>query len=86
MDPEEFVAEIEDVVVCHADQVPCWLRIGSQKQLYRKGEVRKRKRYQETIPHLSEPGAQAVRVAADDGMAQTRQIAKGDGGSFQGDA
>ena len=31
--PEEFVDGIGDLVVIHADQVPCWLRIGSQKQL-----------------------------------------------------
>jgi len=83
LDPEKFVAEIEDVVVCHADQVPCWLRIGSQKQLYRAAEVRKRKRHEDTIPHLSEPGAQAVRTTGEDGMAQTRQTAKGEGDRFR---
>ena len=83
MDPEAFVAGIEDVVVCHSDQVPCWLRIGSQKQLYRQDEVRKRKRHQDAIPHLSEPGVQAVQCAADDGMAQTRQTAKGEGDRFR---
>ena len=70
-------------MVCHADQAPCWLRIGSQKQLYRKDEVRKRKRHQEAIPQLSEPGAQAVSTSADDGMAQTRQTAKGEGDRFR---
>ena len=31
---EAFVDSIEDAFVIHADQVPMWLRIGTQKQLY----------------------------------------------------
>jgi len=81
--PEEFVEGLEDAVVCHADQVPCWLRIGSQKQLYRAGEVRKRKRHEEGVPHLSDRGAQEQIVEHDDGMAQSRQSAKGEGDRFR---
>ena len=41
--PEAFVAGIEDTFVIHADQVPMWLRIGTQKQLYGSAEVRTKK-------------------------------------------
>ena len=44
-DPDAFVRGVEDLVVCHCDQVPVWLRIGSQKQLYHAREVRKKKRH-----------------------------------------
>ena len=33
VDPEEFVKGTEDLVECHWDQVPIWLRIRSHKQL-----------------------------------------------------
>ena len=45
--PEAFVEGIEDLVVCHCDQVPMWLRLGSARQLFtadevmRKGQKRK---------------------------------------------
>ena len=35
VNPETFVEGIEELVVCHCDEVPDWLSIGSQKQLYR---------------------------------------------------
>ena len=41
--PEAFVAGTEDTFVIHADQVPMWLRIGTQKQLYGRAEVRIKK-------------------------------------------
>ncbi len=83
INPEEFVEGVEDTVVCHADQVPCWLRIGSQMQLYRAGEVRKRKRHEEATANLSEQGAQVQVTEAEDGMAQSRQNAKGEGDRFR---
>ena len=42
--PEEFVEGIEDLVVCHCDQIPMWLRLGATKQLYTKTEVQSKKR------------------------------------------
>ena len=72
VDAEAFVDSIEDALVIHADQVPCWLRIGSQKQLYGNAEVRKRKRHELSVPNLAEVGGQQQNVEDDDGMAQTR--------------
>ena len=83
VDPEAFVDGIEDAVVIHADQVPCWLRIGSQKQLYGSAEVRRKKAHEVAVPHLSEPGAQRVCVEEPDGMAQMRQTARGEGDRFR---
>ena len=39
VDPEAFVDGIEDAFVIHADQVPMWLRLGSQKQLYGNADI-----------------------------------------------
>ena len=83
VDPQAFVAGIEDAVVIHADQVPVWLRIGSQRQLYGNLEVKKKKRHETAVPHLSESGAQVVEVHDEDGMAQMRQTAKGEGDRFR---
>ncbi len=44
VNPQAFVDGIEDTVVTHADQVLCWLQIGSQRQLYGDGEVNKNRR------------------------------------------
>jgi len=63
--------------------VPMWLRLGSQKQLYGNAEVKRRKKHRNAVPHLSEPGAQAVRLAEPDGMAQTRQNGRGEGDRFR---
>ena len=83
VDPEAFVDGIEDAFVIHADQVPMWLRLGTQKQLYRASEVKTKKTHLSRVPHLSEPGQQAVRTTADAGMAQTRQSGKGEGDRFR---
>ena len=61
VNPEAFVDGIEDAVVVHSDQVPCWLRIGSQKQLYGNDEIKRRKKHEIAVPHLSEAGVQALR-------------------------
>ena len=53
------------------------------KQLYRSSEVKKAKTHVTAVPHLSEPGAQVMRVSASDGMAQTRQFGKGQGDRFR---
>ena len=39
VDPEKFVEGIEDTVVIHADQVPCWLSSGMLRQLYGSAEL-----------------------------------------------
>ena len=60
MDPEKFVDGIEDTVVIHADQVPCWLRSGMLRQLYGNAEVRgSEKKNEVAVPHSS--WAQVVR-------------------------
>ena len=59
VDPEKFAEEIEDCVVIHADQVPCWLSTGMLRQLYGNAEVKRRKKkHEEAVPRLSEPGQQ----------------------------
>ena len=83
VNPQAFVEGIEEAVVIHADQVPCWLRIGSQTQLYGNAEVKRRKTHLEAVPHLSEAGAQQQVCEEPDGMAQTRQTAKGEGDRFR---
>ena len=86
VNPKAFVDGIEDTVVIHADQVPCWLKIGSLRQLYGNAELqgkRKRKRHEVAVSHLSEPGQQVVHVEEEDGMAQVRQCAKGEGDRFR---
>ena len=83
VDPKAFVEGIEDTVVIHADQVPCWLRIGSMKQLFGKNELKKHKRHELVEPHLSTPGAQKASANEVDGMAQTRQFAKSEGDRFR---
>ena len=84
VDPQAFVAGIEDAVVIHADQVPVWLRIGSQRQLYGNVEVKRQKKMHKTaVPHLSEPGEQVIEVHDEDGMAQMRQAARGEGDRYR---
>ena len=83
VDPQAFVEGVKGTVVVHADQVPVWLRIGGMKQLYRSSEVKKANTHVTAVPHLSEPGAQVMRVNAGDGMAQTRQFGKGQGDRFR---
>ena len=39
VDLEKFVEGIEDTVVIHADQVPCWLSSGMLRQLHGNAEV-----------------------------------------------
>ena len=54
--PGKFVEGIEDTVVIHADQVPCWLRTGTLRQLYGNAEVRgKKKKHEVAVQGLSEP-------------------------------
>ena len=83
VDPQAFVDGIEDTFVIHADQVPMWLRMGAQKQLYGNDELRLKKSQVVAVPHLSEPGQQAMRIDESDGMAQTRQSGKGEGDRFR---
>ena len=57
--PQELVEGIEDIVVCHCDQVPVWLRIGALRQLYTSSEVRRKKASFEAVePRGHEPGGQ----------------------------
>ena len=83
VNPEAFVAGLEDAVVIHADQVLCWLRIGMQKQLYGSAEVKRRKHHESAVPDLNQPGAQIQVCQEEDGMAQTRQSARGEGDRFR---
>ena len=54
---EEFVELIEDLVVCHCDQIPMWLRLGAAKGLYKGSEVQSRKR---KLYELKKRGEQVV--------------------------
>ena len=84
IDFEAFVANVEDTVVIHADQVPCWLKVGSLQQLYGNAELqRRRKRHEEHVPTLTELGGQTQRSEQPDGMGQTRQYAKGEASRFR---
>ena len=81
--PEEFVEGIEDLVVCHCDQVPMWLRSGSHMQLYLSSEVKRRKAHAERPVGLSEAGGQVQQNFQEDGMAQMRQVGKSEGDRFR---
>ena len=84
MDPEKFVEGIEDTVVIHADQVPCWLRSGTLKQLYGNAEVKgSKKKHEVAVPNLSEPGQQVQVVEAEDGMRQMRQEGRSEADRFR---
>ena len=87
IDPEAFVAGLEDTVVIHADQVPCWLSVGSQKQLYGNAEIKRRKKaHEDRGPNMAQPGGQVQHIEDDDGMdgmAQMRQHAKGEADRFR---
>ena len=82
--PEKFVEGIEDTVVIHADQVPCWLRSGSLRQLYGDAEVKgRRKKHEQQDPNLSEAGQQVQVVEAEDGMTQMRQQGRSEADRFR---
>ena len=83
VDPEAFVAGIEDLVVCHCDQVPVWLRMGAARQLYSKSEVRKRKAHEMSAPAGDEPLGQVQVLEDDDGMNQMRQNASAEADRFR---
>ena len=70
----------------YADQVPFWLVKCSfgRRQLCSNLEVKRQKRRREpSEPHLSEPGAQVVEVHDEDGMAQMRKAARGEGDRYR---
>ena len=82
--PQEFVEGIEDLVVCHCDQVPVWLRIGALRQLYTSSEVRsKRASFDAVGPRMHEPGGQVMTSHEPDGMSQMRQGAHGEADRFR---
>ena len=81
--PEAFVAGIEDLVVCHCDQVPVWLRIGGMRQLFTSSELRKIKAHALAVPRGDDPGGQVRSTHSDDGMAQMRQNANAEADRFR---
>ena len=81
--PEAFVAGIEDLVVCHCDQVPVWLRIGGMRQLFTASELRRIKAHALAVPIGHEPGGQVRSTHSDDGMAQMRQNANAEADRFR---
>ena len=93
--PEEYLKDqlvctkawlegIEDTVVCHCDQVPMWLRIGSLNQLYTKHEVSKGKAGQPERPvRGDEPGGQVMVCNEADGITQMRQAAASEADRFR---
>ena len=42
--PQGFARNVENLAVCHCDQVPMWLRLGATKQLFTGTEVTKCKK------------------------------------------
>ena len=65
-------------------QVPCWLGVGTLRQLYGNAELRsKKKKHEEAVPHLSEPGQQVQRDEGEDGMRQMRQKGKAEVDRFR---
>ena len=89
--PKEFVEGVRDAVVCHCDQIPMWLRLGSARQLFAASELRKgvkrklheEKRRGEVGVSGKEQGGQVLRCDAEDGMTQMRQSADGAADRFR---
>ena len=80
---QDWLEGIEDTVVCHCDQVPMWLRIGSLKQLYTKNEVRKKKAHKLRPVRGDDPGGQVMVCDEADGMTQMRQAAAAEADRFR---
>lgn len=40
VDPKRFVEQVKDTVICHCDQVPIWLKVGSMRQLFAASELK----------------------------------------------
>ena len=91
VDPKEFVRNAENIVICHCDQIPMWLRLGATKQLYKAGEVRRGKRHegvgrgemQADDNAMNEVGGQVMECHGEDGMAQMRQYVDGAADRFR---
>ena len=90
VDPEDFVRNNEELVVCHCDQIPMWLRMGSSRQLYKAGELRKEGRKRQELVEAGEiqkkgdeTGGQVQECHAEDGMTQMRQDADGAADRFR---
>ena len=84
VDIEAWLREIAETVICHCDQVPMWLRVGSLRHLYAAHEVRRRKAAAEAgAPVGNEPGEQLVECFEEDGMTQMRQAASSESDRFR---
>ena len=61
VNPEDFVKNNEELVVCHCDQIPMWLRMGSSKQLFRSSEVKKEGRKKHEDVKAGETNRRVIR-------------------------
>ena len=72
--PERFVQDRESIVLGFSDQVPVWVKVGQEKQLYCEGEVRNTKK-DGNMGEMFGPGkawSQSISWEAPDGMSQLR--------------
>ena len=75
---ESFVANASDMVVCHCDQVPMWLRLGTMRQLVSVDELQGIKR-----PDRQKSQSQKAVSEHADGMTQIRQATCSEGDRFR---
>ena len=72
--PERFVQDRESIVLGFSDQVPVWVKVGQEKQLYCEDEVRGCKKDGKRGDMFG-PGkswSQGIQSEAADGMSQLR--------------
>ena len=73
-----FVSNASDMVVCHCDQVPMWLMIGSMRQLVSATELSGAKTKGDGAR-----GGQQCKSVLDDGMSQIRQACNSEADRFR---
>ena len=74
----DFVSNVSDMVVCHCDQVPMWLRIGSMRQLVSATELSGAKSRGDVAR-----SSQKCYSVLDDGMSQVRQACNSEADRFR---
>ena len=73
--PERFVQDRESIVLGFSDQVPVWVKVGQEKQLYCEGEVRNCDKKDGNRGEMFGPGkswSQKISSEAADGLSQLR--------------
>ena len=74
----DFVSNVSDMVVCHCDQVPMWLRIGSMRQLVSATELSGAKSRGDGAR-----SSQQCYSVLDDGISQVRQACNSEADRFR---